>query len=127
MKNKLYNTNPKFIHASGKPEFLPLWDKIKAKDFNLSTKIPNDLTIVTFNNGGSYNDKKSGTFEKSLIKAGITQFTVLGSGIKNWMNKLKIQLLTNAIKTIKTNYILSSDSSDVLLVDDLTDIIEQFE
>jgi hypothetical protein len=127
--NKLYNTNPKFIHASGKEEFLPLWEQIRKKEFNFSSRLPKELTIVTYNNGVEigYNNKKNGTFENSLIKAGITNFIVLGQGIKNWMNKLKIELLKKTILEIKTEYILSSDSSDVLLVNDLNDLIPKFE
>jgi len=127
MINLIYNTHPRFTHASGRPQFLPLWQSIKSIDFQFKTVCPCDLTIVTYNNGPlGYNGKTNGTFEQSLLRAGIDNFHVLGKGITSWINKLKIPLLELFLQDLKTEYILSSDSSDVLLVRGLEGIIDDF-
>ena len=126
--NNLYRTSPKFVHASGRPEFLPLWETIKAIRPIFHSSCPSNLTIVTYNNGPTgYNGKTNGLFEQSLERAGIQNFVVLGNGIKKWMNKLKIQLLQSFLPQITTKYVLSSDSSDVLLVRPLNGITEDFD
>jgi len=125
--NKLYNTTPKFIHAAGKPEFLPLWPEIKSLPLMFRTACPSNLTIVTYNSGPvGYNGKTNGLFEKSLVRAGVENFVVLGHGIKHWMNKLKIDLLQSYLSSVTTEYLLSSDSSDVILVGPLDGIVEEF-
>lgn len=127
MRNLIYNTYPRFVHASGRPQFLPLWQTIKYIDFQFKTSCPDDLTIVTYNNGPEgYNGKTNGLFEQSLHRAGVDNFHVLGEGVKAWMNKLKISLLEQFIKHVKTEYILSSDSSDVLLIRGLEGLVDDF-
>lgn len=128
-KNLIYNTKtktfPYFAHAPGKLEFNPHWHLINQPSKRIYTK-PENLTIITFNNGKSHNNKPIGLLEKNLLNHGISDFYVLGKEIKNWKNKCKLQLLSDSLKTIKNEFILVSDSSDVVVLKDLNNIIKDF-
>lgn len=110
--NLLYNTNPIIFHAQGKPEFCPLWDDVRFFCERTKKKIPQELQIVTFNNGNSFHRKSTGSLEKSIQG----QCSVLGKTINEWKNSIKIELLVNFLESTeskKSKYILSLDSSDV--------------
>lgn len=132
MINLKYDTRPYFAHAPGRKEFIPTWQIIKnyALKNSFCTKTPKDMTIITFNsseNGydeNGYNEKILGTFEKSLDRCGC-EYTVLRS-LGKWKNINKIHLLKNFLPSIKTKYILVSDSSDVVILRGLETFIEDF-
>jgi hypothetical protein len=121
IKNLIHNTNPIIFHAQGKIKFCPLWEKIKDSCFS-PKKIPNELAIVTFNNGNSFGGKENGCFEKSIEN----QCVAMGKEIANWKNSLKIQLTIEFLEKTKSDYILSADSSDVVVYS-FNNIIESFE
>jgi len=121
IKNLIHNTKPIIFHAQGKLRFCPLWTKIKDV-CSSSKKIPDGLSIVTFNNGNSFGGKEIGCFEKSIEN----QCIVMGKEITNWINSLKIQLTVEFLENAKSDYILSADSSDVVVYS-FDDIIESFE
>lgn len=84
-------------------------------------KIPNNLTIITWNSNKSNgnNDKQLGTFEISLQKWGVP-YTVLGAHYgATWVNINKIKETLLFLDNCETEYILAADSSDVLLVGDI--------
>lgn len=87
---------------------------------NKNYKKPNDLDIITFNHSF-----KKGMLEKQLEKFSL-EHHVLGRGIKNWQNKLKINLILNFLKKNNKKYILSLDNYDVIINKNLENIIELF-
>jgi hypothetical protein len=121
IKNLIYNTNPIIFHAQGKLKFCPLWTNIKDVCSSLK-KIPSELAIVTFNNGNTVGGKEIGCFEQSIQN----QCTIMGKEIINWRNALKIQLTVEFLENTKVDYILSADSSDVVVYS-FDNIIESFE
>jgi hypothetical protein len=121
MRNKIYNTNPFIFHAQGRAEFCPLWEKVRIK-CGLIKKIPDELQIVTFNNGRSFDKKKPGSLEESVQN----QCVVMGSEIKDWKNFFKIQLTVDFLSQSTAKYVISADSSDVVVFS-LEGIVDEFE
>jgi hypothetical protein len=68
-----------------------------------------------------------GLFEKSLLSCGIRNFHILGKNISFWRNSIKIQLLQDFLKNINTDYILVSDSADVVIVNNIHQIVKIFQ
>jgi hypothetical protein len=120
IKNLIHNTNPIIFHAQGKPFFCPLWDKIKNMS-NTHKSIPEKLKIITFNNGHSYLNKPAGSLEWSVQN----QCEVLGKDITIWKNILKIDLTIKFLENTNAEYILATDSCDVVVYS-LDRIIEKF-
>lgn len=124
MKNLIYKTNPIIFHAQGKQQYCPLWERTNylCEKNNKNKKIPNNLQIITFNNGKSFNGKKAGCLERSIKN----QCFVLGKNILNWRNCLKIPLLVEFLEKNNTiEYIMGLDSSDVAVYS-LEGILEKF-
>lgn len=81
------------------------------------------LTAVTFNNGREgHNSKHPGVFESS-----VEDVVVLGSGILEWKNAMKINLLWEFLASVSTEHVLVSDSSDVVLIGDANKLIPWLE
>lgn len=119
--NRLYQTKPTIFHAQGKPEYSTLWSKIQLIANNIQTTIPDNLSVVTFNNGQSFMNKVPGCFEKSVQH----QCAVLGQGIKEWQNKLKLRLVVEFLQSCNKPYVLAADSSDVVATT-LDGIVDKF-
>lgn len=126
--NCITGSQPIFVHAPGRPEYTPLWPAVKSLSLMMPPRSYNldNLTIATINNGGiAQNNKILGTFEKSLDLSGLS-YEVLGSNVKQWQNKMKISLMYDFIKKVNTPYVLFSDSSDVILIRPINDLIKKF-
>lgn len=121
--NKITQTHPFLAHGPGKKNFLPLWDDLieLRRLFPLKQKSPHNLTVVTFNNGEGFDEKPLGLLEEFL------ESTVLGAGVKNWNNVMKIELLSNFLDSVKTNYVLVCDSCDVFVLRNLSDLVTNFQ
>lgn len=121
MKNTIYGTNPIIFHAQGKPQFCPLWLAVKSMCGSKKI-IDKDIQIVTFNNGNNFIGKSNGNLEWSVQN----QCTVMGSDIKEWKNIFKIALTVQFLENSEAKYVISADSSDVVIYS-LDGIIEEFE
>lgn len=120
--NKKFGTRPFFVHGLGRLQFIPLWDEFFPPTRKF--RVPDGVTVITFNNGGKgYNGKPLGALEQSLSG----ELVVLGQGLEDWKNKAKIQLLYDALPSVKSPYVLVSDSSDVIAIRNLHDIVAKFE
>lgn len=125
LKNLTFNTHPLVVHAQGPHEYKPYWKPIRDSFFSTPKRnllLPKNLTIFTWNNGHT----AMGVFEKSMQHLGIPCL-VLGKGIKDWQNSKHKPLLTyEALKNIKTKYIMGVDSRDAILIDDPQKILDRF-
>ncbi len=125
--NNLFDTNPLIVHAQGKIEFSPLWEKILVKPIPIV--LDNRLDIITWNSGKRNNincNKTLGTFEKSCELFGFTP-TVLGKDYgSRWYNRLKIDCTIKYLSTSRCLYTMGCDSSDVLLLGNPNDILGLF-
>lgn len=92
--------------------------------FPMRQRVPENLTVVTFNNGvvQGYNEKPMGLFESFVDGC-----CVLGSEIKEWQNKMKILLLFDFLGSVETEFVLICDSSDVFVVNRLDYLVEGFQ
>jgi hypothetical protein len=126
--NVVTNTRPYFVHACGKLEFCPTYPSIL--DYCKPTPSRPDprITIITFRNraGIGHCGKDLETFERNLRDWGIPCI-VLGLGLEDWKNRLKLSLLSEFLPQVKTRYILVADSSDVAMVRPLDGLVEEFE
>lgn len=124
--NTQFETKPSIIHAHGSHDYKPNWQPIRDAFFEMAPAnlvTPSDLTIITCNNG----HQSMGLFEKSLDHLGL-KHKVYGNGINPWVNsKDKPIVLFEALKKIKTKYVLYADSRDAILIDSPTNIIKKFE
>jgi len=129
--NRLFDTYPMLVHAAGKAEQLPLWPSIvcAAEQWRIDTRLDPNLSVVTFNNGGSLNQpyKRLGLFEASLRRNGIDDVAVLGQSVTEWRHNLKVNLLLEYLNTAAVkDYVLVADSADVILANDIEPLVERF-
>ena len=110
IRNIIHNTNPNIFHAQGKPFYCPLWNRIKTLS-NTEKVIPNNLDIITYNNGFAHPNKLPGSFEESIQN----KCSVLGTDISNWENVIKIKLTIQFLESSTKDYILACDSCDVVV------------
>lgn len=126
--NKNTKTKPFIAHAPGKLKYVPLWkDVISLSNLRPYSPTVNlkDLSVVTFNNGKSHNEKPVSLFE-SIADLCQLKYDVLGKSVKKWSNKVKVNLLNDHLKSVSTDYILVLDSSDVFLLRSLEGIVKEF-
>lgn len=125
LKNLLFNTFPSIVHANGPHAHKPYWQPVKDKLFSGPQQqygLPADLTIITWNNG----HKAMGIFEQSMDHLGIP-CVVLGQGVEVWRNSYHKPMLTyEALKDIKTEYIMGVDSRDAVIINDPKVILQQY-
>lgn len=76
--------------------------------------------MITWNN-----DSIPGLLELSLSRFDITPI-VLGSGVENWQNPIKLDLTIEYLKNSKTKYTLGIDSTDVNVLDNPNLILDKF-
>lgn len=121
VRNKLYQTFP-LIHHCPLDRPHQIWHDLVRICGKSSKSIckPGDLTIITFNN----------TDEKMLLEHRLcnsqTDHVVLGKGLSEWKNPLKIQLLAEYLPSVKTDFVLVMDACDVIISSDLLGLIGKF-
>lgn len=117
--NTLYQTRPILVHAQGDEKFCPLWGDLSKLSANKITSTA-DLSIITCNSSVvndkiyHYKTKKLGCFEESCVKLGVS-VEVLGRGIANWTNRMKLPLILDYLRAGKSKYVMCCDSSDVVI------------
>lgn len=126
LKNTMFDTYPVVFHAQGKEIFSPHWPVILRWFFDSDSVVCSPdprLTIVTWN----HHAYRRGVFEKSLAHLGLSAL-VLGRGVKHWVNSLhKPRLVLEALKTIRSEYVLAVDGFDAIALRNPAEIIERFE
>ena len=91
------------------------------------TKLPESVTIVTYNcNVHPKRHKPVGILESGLTALGVPH-TVLGKDMKKWNHIYKIDLLHKYLDEVKTEYVISSDSADVFVTNRLEAICDKFD
>lgn len=129
--NRLFDTYPILVHAAGKAGHLPLWPAVlrAADGWKIDTRLDPNLTVVTFNNGGTLNHeyKRLGLFEESLRRNGVDEIVVLGGAVADWRYDMKIKLLLDYLNTgpVK-DFVLVADSADVILTNDIEPLVQRF-
>ena len=133
LHNICYDTYPCIVHAQGLCE-TRLWNRLIeiVEDFLIiSSSGLEDLDIITYNSvfvrsdGWNYPLKQLGRAEMSMDRFGL-DYTILGVGIRGWKNKYKLLLALDFLRKSKKKYILSMDSSDVLVLGDVGRVLEYF-
>lgn len=124
--NLLSNTDPLAAHCPGPLHF----DWQRFCDAAAAHTIKGDkrcdrLTFLTWN-ATSRSEKPNGVLEGSLSRFGV-QPIVLGSGIKQWRNIKKFALTAEALRHVRTPYVLGADSSDVVVFRDPRLFVKRFE
>ena len=124
LTNRLFRTNPIVAHAPG-----PLYQSFQ-RLCQAAWSQPrrrarcDELTLLTFNTG-ERPAKPCGVFERSCHRFGMAP-VVLGRGARNWRNVAKLRLLAEALKRVRTPYVMAADSCDVLLLDSPAVVLERF-
>lgn len=124
--NLLFGTSPIAAHCPG-----PLhesWHRMVATVMAQPRRQCDcsDVTIITWNNADDARpDKPGGVLERSLERLGVRTL-VLGQGLTNWRNRQKIGLTADALKTIRTPYVIGADSCDVIFWDNPRLAVERF-
>jgi len=123
--NRIHDTHPSLVHAPGKLDESPWWDRVKQEIFRTPrvSRANDSLAVITWNSGSpnptlSVRGHTLGWFERSLDHFAVS-YTVLGGGIGSaWTNRLKLDLTLEFLGTTTADFVLGGDSSDVLLVRD---------
>jgi len=151
VKNKAFNTYPSIFHDPGRigdgnrvlgivqlKELLfdligdsengYFWDAKEAIKLKIPTvktcfseKISDKLTIVFVTNL-----KEIGSGPRSLDYFGVP-YWIIGSEVEKWSMELKIKILNDELTKIETKYFMLLDSNDTFSVNDLSQIISNFE
>lgn len=125
--NLVSDSYPFLVHAPGPKEnttkYLeqnPLWLPIKSATFQIPAMGAIGPKILTFRTAN-----EPSVFEKSLSRLGL-KCSVLGIGVTDWTNIKKLALAAQALDSIQDEFVLISDSKDVLLLHWPHDAIERF-
>lgn len=124
IRNLVFDTKPLVVHAQGPLSHKPYWKPIRDRFFQSPAQhlSLSDLTVFTWNNG----HEAMGVFEKSMAHLGLPCM-VLGQEVDEWMNSKHKPLLTaEAMKHIKTEFIMGVDSRDAILLGDPSEILNRF-
>lgn len=124
MTNRLFGTHPIVVHCPGAlpEEWLYLEEAVLAAPARRTCC--RDLTILTWNAGGT-GVKPPGTLERSLARLGVNP-VVVGREETAWENIRKIRLTVEALAKVSTPYVAGLDSSDVLVLDDPSILVQRF-
>ena len=130
--NSLTGTSPMLVHWPGQrrrhlchEKWVDLVEKCEYVG-----NIP-DLSIYVWNSKSKSlhydkNTKTLGICEKSLVKRGI-QFETIGSEFDvNWYNICKLKCGQDAILKTKTKYVMTLDSSDIVVIGDILSRFDDF-
>ncbi|MFM8759713.1 MAG: glycosyltransferase domain-containing protein [Methylophilaceae bacterium] len=121
VENTRYDTLPVIHHC---PEDHPqkIWNTLVKLKGDCSDDIqkPKNLTVITFNN-----QNEEMLLERRL-NASKSEFLVLGKGLKEWRNPMKIELLKEGLQRVQTEYVLVMDASDVVISGSLARIVVEF-
>lgn len=126
--NQKTKTYPLFLHAAGLKDPIEnyhkinlIWPLFKKIKISKSFSKPKNLEILTFNS------KEEETILENNLKNLNIDFTVLGKGINPWINKNKISCALDFLKKEKSEYTAGLDANDVILINDISNIIQLFE
>lgn len=121
ISNLIYGTKPLFIHNPGR-KITPVWNSLFQKIKKLPT-IENSLEnclILTWNT----------TEEKSPLEISLDKFNceyqILGRGIKNWLNPMKMDLANKALENTDSEFVMGLDAFDVLCLGKPSETIDRF-
>jgi hypothetical protein len=128
-QNLEFGTSPVFLHSHGwgphpeKTKMFHIFNQIKQKLLSEPSQktgsIP-DLTIIAFNN-----KKQKYALEECLDHFEVP-YLCLGKNVKKFNLADKLDLTFEALKNIKTKYILAADAKDVLMLDHPNKALEIF-
>lgn len=123
--NTLFNTRPVVTHCPGPP--LEGW-RYFAEAVFADPVVPRPAreswTLITWNHGARP-EKPNGILEHCVARYG-APVLVLGRGIEPWHNIRKLQLTADALRDVRTEFVIGLDSADVLLVDHPDEIVSRF-
>lgn len=135
--NMRHKTYPTLAHAPSYPQCNPLWKALNQSisALPLLTRLPDEVSIVTFNNGVVHNksmfnnedyDKPLGVLEKQLSQLNVPH-TVLGRNVPPpWQHRQKMYLLAEHLEHESKPYVLVADSADVFVLNKLEPLLERF-
>lgn len=121
IKNNITETNPCVLHAYGSSHTGEEWIELIKLTNRVEASMPNDVTIISFFHGD-----KSFALKNQLEDQFIPYINASTSDITIWQDREKIRLIHNAIKKVKTTYVLVLDGIDVLLADNIIQLIDKF-
>ena len=98
-----------------------LIDQLKERTF----KVPDNVTILSVNTMDLVKNL-SGCLPYQLAKNNINYVNPLAGKDISWNRKDKIDYVIQGLKEVKTEYTLILDGNDVVVLSDLTDIVERY-
>lgn len=122
--NLAFDTRPLVVHAPGLAGKNELWRDLQAEFFQTPPRQfgPADgLTILTWNNQAA-----PGVLQRCLDHLGVPHL-LLGQGVKDWKNLLKIPLTRDALGGVRTRYVMGLDAADVLVLAHPLAVLERFQ
>ena len=124
--NKLFNSNPYIVHAPGDLDYSILWHPIKKSIIYSKQENVKHLNIFTCSSYKNFiSEKELDTFPNCCKKYNYEFTNLLYE--KEWnTNRIKILLTLEHLKKSNSEFVLSCDSNDVLIVRPLKDIIDKF-
>ena len=121
IKNLILNSSPLFAHAQGRVHRTEEWLDIVRQENLIKKKPSKEITFVTFIQG-DIDFCLPIQFEKSNIE----YKNLVPKNGEQWVNKNKIKYLSDAIDSIKTEYIVCLDALDILCAEDLSGLVDIF-
>lgn len=125
VRNTLFGTQPIVMHCPGPLcENWTFLEEAVAGAAVGSRPMRESATVITWNNGAPA-PKPGGVMERSLARFGCTAL-VLGQGVVPWSNQKKLHQSAQALRHVRTDYVIGLDSSDVLLLDHPDEIVARY-
>jgi hypothetical protein len=122
IKNEILNSSPLFAHAQGRVHTTEEWLNIVKQNHLIKNKPSKEVTFVTFIQG-----EIDFCLPIQLQRSNIKYKNAVPKNVNSeWINKNKIFYLSNAIDSIKTEYVVCLDALDILCADDLSGMVDKF-
>lgn len=123
--NQLFGTHPVAAHCPGPLHQSWHWFVESVMGQNRRHCDCRDVTVFTWHSGPRP-EKPCGVLERSLERLGVPTL-VLGKDLPHWKNIRKLAITGEALKRVKTPYVIGADSCDIIFIDDPNHVVRHFQ
>ena len=123
--NQLFGTHPVAAHCPGPLHQSWHWFVESVMGQQRRQCDCRDVTVFTWHSGPRP-EKPCGVLERSLERLGVPTL-VLGQDVPRWKNIRKLEITAEALKRVKTPYVIGADSCDIIFIDDPNLVVRHFQ
>lgn len=126
--NIRHKSYPLLAHAPSNCKCNPLWNVLKQSVIALPlfTRLSDEVSILTYNNGATKTTKPPGVLESQLTQLSIPHVVLGKNAPSKWQHRFKMHLIAEHLKVEQKPYVILADSSDVFVFNKLEPLLDRF-